>query len=160
MYVCFTLLLIWPKGQNRKLFDQFTLLIWPKGQNRKLFDQFTFLIWPKGQKEREREREGICWPLWVGKLPCKCKAQKKIMGFEGLPKQPRLPPENLAFSSVFQVCFKCVNFFYLSYILILLIIFTFLLLTSYNTFIINDSIHIFMMMYNTSIQIYSIYNNI
>ena len=64
------------------------------------------------------------------------------MGFEGLPKQPRLPPEILAFSSVFQVCFKCVNFFYLSYILILVIIFTFLLLTSYNTFIINDSIHI------------------
>ena len=36
------------------------------------------------------------------------------MGFEGLPKQPRLPPEILAFSSVFQVCFKCVIFFYLS----------------------------------------------
>ena len=92
---------------------------------------------------------------WLGHV-----TQKKIMGFGGLPKQPRLSKENLAFSSVFQVCFKCVNFFYLSYILILFIIFTFLLLTSYNTFIINDSIHIFMMMYNTSIQIYSIYNNI
>ena len=33
------------------------------------------------------------------------------MGFGGLPKQPRLPPEILAFSSVFQVCFKCVRFF-------------------------------------------------
>ena len=37
---------------------------------------------------------------------------KKIMGFGGLPKQPRLSKEILAISSVFQVCFKCVNFFY------------------------------------------------
>ena len=44
------------------------------------------------------------------------------MGFGGLPKQPRLPPEILAFSSVIQVCFKCVNFFYLSCILIYLYI--------------------------------------
>ena len=39
---------------------------------------------------------------------------KKIMGFGVLPKQPRLSKEIWAFSSVFQVCFKGVNFFYLS----------------------------------------------
>ena len=45
------------------------------------------------------------------KIPKVTYPKKKIMGFEGLPKQPRLPPEILAFSSVFQVCFKCVGFF-------------------------------------------------
>ena len=47
------------------------------------------------------------------------------MGFGGLPKQPRLPPEILAFSSMFQVSFKCVNFFlsqlYSYYIYIIII---------------------------------------
>ena len=48
--------------------------------------------------------------------------KKKSIGFEGLH---RLPKENLAFSSVFQVCF-CVKFLYLPSILIFLIILTFL----------------------------------
>ena len=123
-------------------FDQFTLLIWPKGQNRKhltisrcWFDQKvkTESIWPVHVVDltKRSKREGIRWPLWVGKLRRKCKAPPPKMGFGGLPKQPRLPPEILAFSSVFQVCFKCVNFFNLTYILILLIIFTFFLLTSH-----------------------------
>ena len=43
------------------------------------------------------------------------------MGFGSLPKQPTLSKEIWAFSSVFQVCFKCVIFFYLSCISIYLL---------------------------------------
>ena len=60
---------------------------------------------------------------WLGHV-----TQKKIMGFGGLPKQPRLSKEILAISSVFQVCFKCVNFFYHSCISISLNILIILLL--------------------------------
>ena len=131
----FVLHLVIDLTSSRCWFDQKvkTESIWPfhvvdltKRSKQKAFDQFTLLIWPKGQKERAFvDHFGLANSVVSVKPP------PPKMGFGGLPKQPRLPPEILAFSSVFQVCFKCVNFFNLTYILILLIIFTFFLLTSH-----------------------------
>ena len=78
-------------------FDQFTLLIWPKGQNRKhltisrcWFDQKvkTESIWPVHVVDltKRSKREGIRWPLWVGKLRRKCKAPPPKNGIWGSPK--------------------------------------------------------------------------